>query len=164
MENATQTFDMPTLRKPRAKAVSKLIAKAKRRKPVKADYLKRYAVSGVVFMSGLSAVLNVYSNTAHAGANVATVTFGVAIPLIVLWLFKVAALTARRGVSRDDRRIKWLAAGIGAAASGVLFLSVAHCAASLAMITGMSLWGTVPMAIAIDAGMVGCEVAALLDD
>lgn len=146
--------------------VSDELPAAPRRKPVKArkpaparvkrpDALKVWATAGVAVMSGMSALLNGYANSLHAGAPWAGWLMGIAIPVIVLILGKVAGLVYQRGHARG-------AFALGAVGSGLLFLSVWHCSTSISLLTGSGVFLSMPMAVAIDMGLVGCEVAGLL--
>jgi hypothetical protein len=78
------------------------------------------------------------------------------VPLIVLTLAKVGSEKIRGG----QRWVGWLAGGSGIA---LLFLSVWHCANSIAILTGSELALAVPMAIAIDAGLISCEIALVTE-
>jgi hypothetical protein len=105
-------------------------------------------------MSALSAGLNGYANAQHAPYAWAGWLVGIAIPAIILVLGKVAGLCWRRG----NRPLAYATAGAGV---GLLGLSVWHCASSIALLTGSPLFLALPMAVAIDAGFVACEIAAL---
>jgi len=80
---------------------------------------------------------------------------GFAVPIIVLTLSKVSGTTYLRG----NRGVSYLAGGSGVA---LLFLSVYHCSESISMITGSGLGLAVPMALAIDCGLVSCEVSIIV--
>lgn len=117
---------------------------------------KPYAIGGVVLMSVLSALLNGYANSTHATVAWAGWGMGIVIPAIVLILAKVAGGQWKAGqVAR--------AKITGGAGLGLLVLSVWHCAQSIALLTGGNLWLALPMAVAIDMGLVCCEVATLDD-
>lgn len=122
--------------------------------PVAKDHLDRYANGGVALMAVLSAGLNGYANSLHATVPWAGWGMGLVIPAIVLVLGKVASLCW----FRELRGLAWVTGGTGA---GLLFLSVWHCSESISLLTGGELWLALPMAIAIDCGLVCCEVAAL---
>jgi hypothetical protein len=77
---------------------------------------------------------------------------GLAIPVLVLTLSKVAGEKFRAG----QTPIAWLAGGSGI---GLLFPSVWHCSSSIALLTGSGLLLAVPMSVAIDCGLVACEIA-----
>lgn len=112
----------------------------------------RWATFGVGFTLVLSALLNGYANAQHAPLAFAGWLMGLSIPVIVLTLAKVASEKYRDG----QRGIAYFAGGSGIA---LLFLSVYHCSASIAVLTGSSLFLAVPLAIAVDAGLVAMEVA-----
>lgn len=111
-----------------------------------------WAQFGVALTLVLSALLNGYANSQHAPVAWAGWLLGLAIPTLVLVLSKVAGETYRAGR---------LAVARGAGGSGIalLFLSVWHCSESIALLTGSGLVLAVPMAVAIDCGLVACEVA-----
>ena len=119
------------------------------------DSLKVWANCGVWFMLGLSALLNGYANAQHATVGWAGWGMGMAIPLIILILAKVGGLTYKRGV-------KSVAYAAAVAGIGLLLLSVAHCSLSISLLTGANTVLAAPMAIAIDAGLVVCELAVLI--
>jgi hypothetical protein len=111
---------------------------------------------GVAFMSALSALLNGYANAQHSPVAWAGWGMGVSVPVIVLTLAKVAGEKWRSG----QRRAALLA---GASGVALLFLSVWHCATSVALLTGSPLALAMPMAVAIDCGLVACEVALITE-
>lgn len=111
------------------------------------------AMGGVGLTATLSAALNGYNYAQHAPSPWAGWALGVAIPALILILGRVWA--GRRGMLAG-----WVAMVAGL---GLLALSVGHCAASIAAVTGSSMWLAVPLAVAIDAGLVACELA-LLDE
>jgi hypothetical protein len=137
-------------RKPRAKKTPV----AEPAVATKSDHLWHYATAGVAVNAGLSMLLNGYANAQHATVPWAGWGMGLAIPVIILLLAKVAGLLYRRG----HRHLAAVTAGSGI---GLLALSVWHCASSIALLTGSGLFLAVPMAIAIDAGFVCCELSAL---
>jgi len=123
------------------------------------DNMVKWANGGVLLMATLSAALNGYANSQHATVPAAGWGMGLVIPLIVLVLAKVAGKQLRR---KQRRR----AAFTAAAGVGLLALSVWHCAISISLLTsGIASPGALvlalPMAIAIDCGLVSCEVATL---
>jgi len=120
------------------------------------DRLAGYANAGVGVMAVLSALLNGYANATHATVAWAGWGMGLVIPIIILILGKVASLLYKRGKTRDAK----LTAAVGC---GLLFLSVWHCATSIAALTGSPLLLALPMAVAIDCGFVACEWAAMQD-
>ncbi len=137
-------------KKPRkAKAVTPTV-------PVK-DNTKAIALFGVVFMSVMSGVLNGYANAQHAPVPFAGWLMGLAIPIIVLVLGKVAGNKYKKG----QKHMAWLAGGSGL---GLLFLSVWHCSESIAALTGSGLFLAIPMAVAIDCGLVACELAIISEE
>jgi len=146
MEAAIKLVKPHTIRKP---AVRKAAT-------VKADNLHAYANVGVVIMAILSALLNGYANAMHASITWAGWGMGLVVPVIILILGKVASLLYKRGHNRA-------AYATGGTGIGLLALSVWHCSQSIALLTGSPLLLAMPMAIAIDAGFVACEIAALHD-
>jgi hypothetical protein len=78
----------------------------------------------------------------------------VAIPGLILVFSRVAALCYGRGW----RRLAYAGAG---ATLAVLLLSVQHCAGSIARLTGEHIVLAGLMALAIDAGLVVCELATV---
>jgi hypothetical protein len=107
-------------------------------------------------MAVLSALLNGYANSQEATVYVAGWLMGLVIPAIVLTLGKVAGLLHKR----QQRRLAYLTGGTG---TGLLFLSVWHCATSISLLTGSPLLLSMPMAVAVDCGLVCCEIAALAE-
>lgn len=116
-----------------------------------------WATGGVVFMATLSALLNGYANAQHATAPLAGWGMGLSVPVIVLILGRVAGNKWRK----SQRRIAYLTGGSGVA---LLFLSVYHCAMSIAALTGSPLLLALPMAVAIDCGLVMCEISAITEE
>jgi hypothetical protein len=107
-------------------------------------------------MSALSAGLNGYANAQHSPVAWPGWLMGLAVPVIVLTLAKVAGEKWRAG----QRRVGGLA---GASGVALLFLSVWHCANSIALLTGSPLALAMPMAVAIDCGLVACEIALITE-
>ena len=141
--------------KPKAKAT----AKPKAKPAPENDHLLEWSNGGVVGLVILSASLNGYANSQHASVVWAGWVMGVVIPIIVLVLAKVAGKQWKRG---QLARAK-VTGGTGV---GLLALSVWHCAQSIALLTAGSVtpWSMVlalPMAVAIDCGLVCCEVGSL---
>jgi hypothetical protein len=128
--------------------------KASARKSRELEQLRRWATGGVILTGGLSALLNGYAASQASPVAWAGWAMGAVIPVIVLVLGKVGSLLWRRGWKTGAK-------GVGGVASGLLGLSVLHCATSIGLLTGSSLWLALPMAVAIDCGLVACEVAAL---
>jgi hypothetical protein len=118
-------------------------------------HLTTYAGVGVALMAVLSALLNGYANCLHATIPWAGWAMGLTIPAIILLLGKVAGLLWKCG----QYRLAYLTGGTG---TGLLLLSVWHCATSISLLTGSPLLLALPMAVAIDVGFVCCEVAALV--
>lgn len=107
-------------------------------------------------MSVASAALNGYANAQHSPVAWAGWLMGLAVPVIVLTLAKVAGEKWRAG----QRWVGGLAGGSGMA---LLFLSVWHCANSISLLTGSPLALAMPMAVAIDCGLVACEIALITE-
>jgi hypothetical protein len=115
-----------------------------------------WAKFGVAFMSVLSAALNGYANAQHSPTAWPGWRMGLAVPVIVLTLAKVAGEKWRTGQ-------RWVGGLAGGSGVGLLFLSVWHCASSIAVRTGSPLALAMPMAIAIDCGLVACEIALITE-
>ena len=144
-------------RKPRTKAV--LTAAACAVTPTTAPHnpaVTHWGTFGVAFMLVLSAALNGFSNAQHAPAAWAGWLMGLAVPVIVLTLAKVAGEKYRAGQ-------KWVGGLAGGSGVALLFLSVWHCANSIAVLTGSELALAVPLALAIDLGLVSCEIALVTE-
>jgi hypothetical protein len=116
----------------------------------------RWASFGVGLMLALSAALNGYANAQHAPVAWAGWLMGLAVPVIVLVLAKVAGEKHRAGQ-------KGVARFAGASGVALLLLSVWHCSQSIALLTGSPLALALPMAVAIDCGLVACEVALITE-
>lgn len=121
-----------------------------------ADPLHRWARAGVFLSLGLSGLLNGHANAAHCAEGMAGAGWGLGlcVPALVLILSRVAGgawLRGRRGLG---------AAG-GLVAVALLALSVRHCAATFAALTGADMMSAVLWAIGVDAGLVVCELATL---
>lgn len=143
------------VRKPKAVAV--LTAPVAAVEPAKlASGAAPWALFGVALTLVLSAGLNGYANAQHAPNPWAGWIMGVAVPVLVLVLSKVSGEKFRAG----QRPVALLAGGSGVA---LLFLSVWHCANSIALLTGSGLFLAVPMAVAIDCGLVACEIALVTE-
>lgn len=134
--------------KPKAKR------KTTRRKSKATDNSYLPAMIGVVVMALLSALLNGYANSLHSPTAWAGWGMGIVTPIIVLILGKVAG-------SKWRVEQRWMAYLAGGSGIGLLALSVFHCAESIALITGSHLMLAAPMAIAIDIGLVACELAII---
>ena len=122
------------------------------------DSAKHWAVFGVALTGILSAGLNGYANSQHATIPWAGWLLGIAVPVLVLTLAKVAG-ERWRGQGKHDMAVATFAAASGAA---LLLLSVWHCATSIALLTGAPAILALPQAIAIDCGLVACEVALIV--
>lgn len=142
-------------RKPKTKAV---VADAVNAEPVAVANRStvKWATFGVGFTLVLSSLLNGYANAQHAPLAWAGWLMGLSVPVLVLVLAKVAGEKHRDG----NKTIAYLSGGSGAA---LLFLSVYHCANSIAMLTGSGLFLAVPLAVAIDAGLVSMELALITE-
>ena len=142
-------LEVPTVAKKRK-------AKAKKNAAVKPEpaSVKRWASFGVGLMLVLSAALNGFANSLHSPVAWAGWLMGLAVPVIVLVLAKVAGEKYRAG----QRPVAWFAGGSGIA---LLFLSVHHCSLSIAALTGSPIALALPMSVAIDCGLVACEVALI---
>ena len=121
------------------------------------DGMELYANLYIVGAVALSAGLNALSNGIHASATFRPFAWvlGVATPFGVLLLGKYAGLLYRRGKAPHA----YLIGGISAV---LLLLSVVHCAQSIALLTRSHWLLAVAMAVAIDAGLLGCEATSTL--
>lgn len=118
------------------------------------DGSKLWAYAGVGLMAVMSMYLNGYANSLHSPIQWAGWAMGLAIPAIILLVARVAGLKYKAG--------KIMAAKIGAGVIvSLLALSVWHCASSIALLTGSHILLALPMAVAIDCGLVYCEWATL---
>jgi hypothetical protein len=118
----------------------------------------RWAHAGVALCVGLSAILNACANYHHAskGAGAWAIMLGIAIPALVFILARVGGSQWRM----QSRRLAIFTACMGA---GLLGLSIHHCGDAISMLTGMSTWEGVLMAVAVDGGLVACELETVLD-
>jgi hypothetical protein len=123
-------------------------------KPTPNPAVTRWATFGVVFTLVLSAALNGYANAQHAPVAWAGWLMGLAVPVLVLVLAKITGEKWRAG----QRAVAWFAGGSGVA---LLFLSVWHCSEAIALLTGSPIALALPLAVAIDCGLVSCEVALI---
>ena len=141
----------------RMTGVAGRVAKPKRpaarvKPPVrKGKALTRWAYAGVGLTLALSAGLNGMAFAEHAPAAWAGWGLGFLIPVMVLVFSRVAVLGWAEGYRRPA------AVGAGATLLMVL-LSVQHLAASISRLTGESMLSAGLMAVAIDVGLVVCEV------
>lgn len=115
------------------------------------------AMCGIGLTGLMSAALNGYCYSQHAPAAWAGWALGFAVPVLVLILGRVAG--GSFGLGR--RLTAWVATVAGLS---LLALSVHHCAASIAAVTGSSQWLAVPLALAVDVGLVACELALMGED
>lgn len=140
----------------KAKTASAKTTETRKRKEKANESAVRWAAFGVVFTLILSAALNGYANAQHSPVALAGWLVGLAIPVIVLTLSKVAGEKWRTG----QKLVACFAGGSGVA---LLFLSVYHCAESISLLTGSGPFLAVPMAVAIDCGLVACELAIITE-
>lgn len=140
----------------KAKPVTLPAALTKARKPAVPAHadLKPWAYTGVAGTLALSGWLNGLSFSAHAANPVHGWVLGLSIPFLVLVFSRVAALCYARG-------LKALAYGGAAVTLSMLLLSVQHCASSIATLTGEHVALAALMALAIDGGLVVCELATV---
>lgn len=125
-----------------------------KRKPKVSDDSYLPALAGVGIMLTLSALLNGYANAKHSPVAWAGWGMGIVTPVIVLILAKVAGGKWRAGQQIMAHLAGW--SGVG-----LLLLSVWHCAESITTITGSQFLLSVPMAVAIDIGLISCELAII---
>ena len=148
----------PSLVPTEAKPKTRRKPGAKRERPSnpapKRNVTKLTATFGVVFMAVLSALLNGHANAQHATIPWAGWAMGMAVPIIVLTLGKVAGDMYRK----KQMMVAVLNGGSGLA---LLFLSVYHCSESISLLTGCSLGLAFPQAVAVDFGLISCEIAVI---
>jgi hypothetical protein len=118
------------------------------------DGLTRWAYAGVGGTLALSGWLNGLAFAQAAPSPVHGWALGVAIPVMLLVFSRVAALLYAQG-----RRVLAYC-GAGACVS-MLALSVQHCAVSIARLTGEHVALAALMALAIDTGLIVCELATV---
>jgi hypothetical protein len=116
--------------------------------------LKRWAYAGVGLTLGLSAWLNGLAFSKHAEVPVHGWVLGLLIPVLILVFSRVGGMMYAAGV-------KTRAYVAGGACLPMLLLSVQHCAVSIARLTGEPVLLAALMALAIDAGLVVCELATV---
>lgn len=116
--------------------------------------LKRWAYAGVAGTLSLSAWLNGLAFSHTAPTPVHGWVLGLTIPFLILVFSRVSALLWARNRAQ-------LAACGAVACLSMLALSVQHCAASISRMTGEPLSLAALMALAIDAGLVVCELATV---
>ena len=126
-------------------------------KPAGNDNLEYIALAYVVGAVLASAALNALANGRHAEDDYRPFAWGlgIAVPLGVLALGRVASLLYKRGCIGG-------ACTIGAIAAVLLALSVVHCAESIALLTGSHWLLAAAMAVGIDAGLLACEACSTL--
>ena len=142
-----------TLPKANRKAKRAEMAKA-RKSPQPVRELKAWAYSGVGLMLALSAGLNGLAFSEHAPSPGMAWGLGVGIPVLILVFSRVSALLY------GSERKALAYAGAGACLS-MLLLSVQHCAVSIARLTGEHVALAALMALAVDVGLVVCELATV---
>jgi hypothetical protein len=111
-------------------------------------------VGGAGLTLGLSGWLNGLAFSAAAPSPVHGWVLGLAIPVAVLIFSRVSALCYAHG----RRALAYCGA---VACLSILLLSVQHCAVSIARLTGEHVILAGLMALAIDAGLVACELATV---
>lgn len=121
--------------------------------PPHAD-LRPWAYTGVAGTLALSGWLNGLAFSVSAPTPLHGWVLGLAIPCLILVFSRVAALCYAR-------QRKAIAAAGAMACLSMLLLSVQHCALSISRLTGENVALAALMALAIDAGLVVCELATL---
>lgn len=124
----------------------------------------RWAHVGVGMCVLMSVWLNGYASGIHAPDLWTGRVLGGMIPCVVFVLAKVAGMQYRMntcmGVIRGRKiMLAYVTASVGL---GLLALSVWHCACSLSLLTGSHIMLALPMAVAIDCGLVACELDIVL--
>jgi hypothetical protein len=142
--------------KPRVRAKRKTLPLKGEGKTTRDAAVIQWATFGVLFTLVLSAALNGYANAQHAPLAFAGWLMGAAVPVLVLVLAKVAGEKYRAG----QRPVAWIA---GASGIALLFLSVWHCSEAIALLTGSPVALALPLAVAIDCGLVACEIAIITE-
>lgn len=135
-----------------SKATKRDGAKVAKVKPVRG--LKAWSYAGVGVTLGLSGWLNGMAFAERAPSAGMGWALGLAIPVLVLILSRVGALL----YALNRRELAYFAA---AATLSILALSVQHCAVSIARLTGEHVALAALMALAVDAGLVVCELATI---
>lgn len=123
-------------------------------KPLPVKGLRRWAYCGVGLTLALSGWLNGLAFAQSAPTPAHGWALGCAIPALVLVFSRVSALLW--GLNR--RHLAYCGA---AATLSVLLLSVQHCAVSIARLTGEPVALAALMALAVDMGLVVCELATV---
>lgn len=116
--------------------------------------LALWAAGGVAGTLVLSAGLNGWAFAHAAPVSWAGWALGLAIPGLVLVFARVSALSYQRGW----RRLAYCGAAV---TLSILLLSVQHCAVSISRLTGEHVALAALMALAIDMGLVVCELATV---
>lgn len=148
-----------TLTRTRPVAAEKTVPAAKpkksrpAKKPVPAS-LKHWAYAGVVLTLALSAWLNGLAFSKHAEVSWHGWVLGLLIPVLILVFSRVGGILWACG----NRARAYVAGG---ACGSMLVLSVQHCAVSIAALTGEPVLLAALMALAIDAGLVICELSTV---
>lgn len=161
MDRLIQADEVPNYDRPAPRPTARVKPKRKtapavQPAPTRDAAVVQWATFGVLFTLVLSAALNGYANAQHAPVVWAGWLMGLAVPVLVLVLAKVAGEKYRAG-QKPVARIA------GASGLALLFLSVWHCANSIALLTGSGLVLAIPMAVAIDCGLVACEIAIITE-
>jgi hypothetical protein len=140
-----------TTRKPSRATIDKAARKAT---------LHKWAMSYVFLAVALSCLLNGYDAYNHApeSSRLLGTLAGGLIPVLVLILGKVA------GLAHHCKFPSWVVKTVGGVGCCVLALSVFHCSAALAALTGSNMVLAILLAIGIDCGLVACELVALLSE
>jgi hypothetical protein len=114
----------------------------------------RYTAAAVVLSCGLNGYASAQAAQGALAQGVGA-TLGAAVPLLVWLLAQVTAWTYRSSWRR------W-ALLPGAVSCALLALSVTHCAAAFAALTGTSWFLSGCLAVGIDCGLVSSEATAIL--
>ena len=146
----------------RKRAVKPATAQPSKRALAQADR-HEWSHRGLYLTVGMSACLNAYANYQHAPmgyACVGAIALGIGVPCLIFILCKVAGMQYRSHARLGSFELAYFTAGVGVS---LLVLSIYHCACSLALLSGVNHWGwCVPMAIAIDGGLIACELDLVL--
>lgn len=157
METTINTNSATTRKTTSKKTNGKKQSSRSIRKEKLSKVLHRFAYVGIGLNASLSAFLNGMANASHADIPLLGWAIGITIPAILLVLGKIAGTSWKMGYQR-------FSIGMAITGSFLLFLSVFHCASSLASLTGSHWLISLPMAIAIDVGFLGCEIASNIDE
>jgi hypothetical protein len=137
----------------RRKTASQTAAPGLRAAKLKPDAIRRWANVGIALTLSTSAVLNGYANAAHADLPWAGWLLGLATPALVFVLCRIAALQWACGRRQSAK----FTAGTGVS---LLLLSVWHCSQSIAGLTASPLFLSLPLAVAVDVGLIASEWAS----